>query len=107
SSGSGSSAAIDQSHDLARQQRVGFDQATEQLIANFRAELSDFETRVKAGTADVKVVRQGRGVSGGAGAMDPLLLVLMLGCLGMAARFRLQMTTAIRAWRGTRSSANA
>ena len=89
SSGSGSSAAIDQSHALAKQQRVGFDQATGQLIANFRTELADFETRVRAGTADVKVVRQPRG--GGGGAIDPLLLVFL----------------AALAWRVTRGAATA
>lgn len=78
SSGSDSTSAIDQSHKLAKQQRVGFDQATDKLIANFRTELSDFETRVRAGTADVKVVRQGRG---GGGAFDPVTLTLLLGLL--------------------------
>jgi rhombotail lipoprotein len=83
SSGSKSSAAIDQSHALARQQRVGFDQATEQLIANFRTELADFETRVRAGTADVKVVRQPRasGGGGGGGALDWMMVALLFGCL--------------------------
>ena len=84
SSGSDSTAAIDQSHALAKQQRVGFDQATEQLIANFRIELADFESRVRAGTADVKVVKQARnsGGGGGGGAIDPALLVF-LAALGL------------------------
>jgi rhombotail lipoprotein len=89
-------AAIDQSHQLQKQQRIGFDQATDNLVANFRVELADFETRVRAGTADVKVVRQAR-TTGGGGALDPLLLVLLGGCLAL---------TAIPAWRGKRSSAS-
>jgi rhombotail lipoprotein len=95
SSSAASAAAIDQSHELQKQQRVGFDQATDNLVANFRTELADFETRVRAGTADVKVVRAPR--TGGSGAIDPLLLVLLGGCLAF---------TATRAWRGRRSSAS-
>jgi len=68
--------AIDQPGALRKQQRVGFDQAKDALIANFRTELTDFESRVRAGTADVKVVRQARSGSGGSGALDPVLLAL-------------------------------
>ena len=70
--------AIDQPGALRKQQRVGFDQATDALIANFRTELTDFESRVRAGTADVKVVRQARGGGGGSGALDPALLIFLL-----------------------------
>jgi rhombotail lipoprotein len=76
-------AAIDQPGKLRKQQRVGFDQATDALIANFRTELADFENRVRAGTADVKVVRQAR--SGGGGALDPVVLTLLFACLGIVA----------------------
>ena len=72
--------AIDQPGALRKQQRLGFDQATDALIANFRTELTEFESRVRAGTADVKVVRQARGGSGGSGALDPLLVGLLLAC---------------------------
>ena len=74
--------AIDQPGKLRKQQRLGFDQATTALIANFRTELTDFESRVRAGTADVKVARQPRG--GGGGALDPLLLALLLVSLATA-----------------------
>ncbi len=80
--------AIDQPGALRKQQRVGFDQARDALIANFRTELTDFESRVRAGTADVKVVRQARGGGGGSGAIDPTLLVLLFACLGTAVRLR-------------------
>jgi rhombotail lipoprotein len=75
--------AIDQPGKLRKQQRVGFDQATAALIANFRTELTSFESRVRAGTADVKVVRQARagGSAGGGGALDPVVLTLLFGCL--------------------------
>ena len=62
-------------HSVAQRAR-GFELATEQLITNFSRELTDFEQRVRDGTAPVKVVRQGT-KGGGAGALDPLLLVLM------------------------------
>lgn len=75
--------AIDQPGKLRKQQRVGFEQATSALIANFRTELTDFESRVRAGTADVKVARQPRG-SGGGGALDPLLLAALLVALATA-----------------------
>jgi rhombotail lipoprotein len=98
SSTANSAAAIDQTHELQKQQRVGFDQATDNLIANFRTELTDFETRVRAGTADIKVVKQERSsAGGGGGAIDPGLLLLLAACLAF---------TATRAWRGRRSSAN-
>jgi rhombotail lipoprotein len=93
SSGSGSTTAIEQSHALARQQRLGFDQATAQLIANFRSELADFENRVRAGTTDVKVVRQARdggGGGGGGGAIDWLMLAALLGCLATSLVARLK-----------------
>jgi rhombotail lipoprotein len=87
--------AIDQPGALRKQQRVGFDQATDALIANFRTELTDFESRVRAGTADVKVVRQARGGGGGSGALDPALLVFLLGAVAVVS------ARGVRAWRRT------
>jgi rhombotail lipoprotein len=83
-----------QQHAVAQSAR-GFELATEQLIVNFSRELTDFEQRVRDGTAPVKVVRQST-KSGGAGALDPLLLAVLASCL-----------IAIRGWRGRRSSASA
>lgn len=121
SSAANTVAAIDQPGKLRKQQRVGFDQATDALIANFRTELVDFENRVRAGTADVKVVRQAR--PGGGGALDPVMLVLLLGLLAtvVVARkcfhgrrpFRAAISDVgvspenFRVWRETRSSASA
>ena len=84
--------AIDQPGALRKQQRVGFDQATDALITNFRTELTDFESRVRAGTADVKVVRQARSGGGGSGALDPALLIFLLGAVAAVS------------WRGVRVS---
>jgi rhombotail lipoprotein len=63
-------------HSIAQIKR-GFELATDQLIVNFSRELTDFETRVREGTAPIKVVRQSS-KSGGSGALDPLLLVALL-----------------------------
>jgi rhombotail lipoprotein len=90
-----SAAAIDQGHKLQKQQRVGFDQATEMLIANFRTELADFETRVREGKSDIRFVKASR--PGGGGALDPVLLVGLLAVLSLPG---------VRAWRGRRSSAS-
>jgi rhombotail lipoprotein len=79
--------AIDQPGKLRKQQRVGFDQATDALIANFRTELAAFESRVRAGTADVKVVRQPRG-GGGGGSLDLMLLALLFVCLATTTTVR-------------------
>jgi rhombotail lipoprotein len=87
--------AIDQPGALRKQQRLGFEQATNALIANFRAELTDFEARVRAGTADVKVVRQPRGGNGGSGAIDPLLIVFLFGAVAVVS------ARGAHAWRRT------
>jgi rhombotail lipoprotein len=62
-------------HSVAQSSR-GFEVATEQLIVSFSRELTDFEQRVRDGTAPVKVVRRAA-KSGGSGALDPLLLALL------------------------------
>jgi rhombotail lipoprotein len=78
-------------HSIAQIKR-GFELATDQLIVNFSRELTDFETRVRDGTAPIKVVRQSA-KSGGSGALDPLLLAMLV--------------TVSLWWRGRRSSASA
>jgi len=85
--------AVDAERHADAQSTRGFELATGQLIANFSRELTDFENRVREGTAPVRVVKQGAN-SGGSGALDPLLLVALL-------------ATATLASRGRRSSANA
>jgi rhombotail lipoprotein len=83
----GNVTAVDAEHHSAAQSKRGFELATGQLIANFSRELTDFEQRVRDGTAPVKVVRQGA-KSGGGGALDPLLLALLSGCLALSVRRR-------------------
>jgi rhombotail lipoprotein len=69
----GNVTAVDAERHSVAQSTRGFELATEQLIGNFSRELTDFEARVRAGTAPIKVVRQAA-KSGGSGALDPLLL---------------------------------
>jgi rhombotail lipoprotein len=92
----GNVTAVDSGRHSVAQSVRGFELATEQLIANFSRELTDFEQRVRDGTAPVKVVRQAS-KGGGTGSFDPPMLALLLGCLGL---------TAIRASRGRRSLAS-
>jgi rhombotail lipoprotein len=86
----GNTTAVDAGRHSDAQSSKGFEQATEQLVVNFSRELTDFEQRVRDGTAPVKVVRQ---ASRGGGSLD-LLALALLGVI------------AIRAWRGRRSSAS-
>ena len=87
----GNTTAIDVERHTDAQSSKGFEEATSQLVTNFRRELTDFEQRVRDGTAPVKVVRQAS--TRGGGAVDPWLLA----ALGLIA---------IRASRGRRSSAS-
>lgn len=68
----------------------GLHLAREQLVANFAAELGDFENRVRAGTAPLTVARQG-----GGGSVDLALLAALAGCLALL-RWR-----GVPAWRRT------
>jgi rhombotail lipoprotein len=70
----GRSASVDLNKFEAIRVQQGFEQASQALLVNFDAELKGFETRVREGTAPIKVVRQAK--SGG-GALDPLLLVIL------------------------------
>src|SRR6185295_12261637 len=88
----GNVTAVDAERHAEAQSARGFELATAQLVANFSRELTEFEQRVRDGTAPVKVVRQGA-KNGGSGALDPLLLALL--------------ATAILVSRGRRSSASA
>jgi rhombotail lipoprotein len=76
----GSSTMVDASRDARKASVSGFDEATAELIENFDAALTDFEKDVRAGKANVRVVKRSGG-SGGGGAMgglDAAVLVLLL-----------------------------
>jgi rhombotail lipoprotein len=66
---------------LARKASIsGFDVATAQLIENFDVALANFETDVRAGKANVRVVRRSGGTGGGGalGWLDGGVLMLLL-----------------------------
>jgi len=80
-------AAVSVESNSISQRRQGFELATANLLDNFQTELTAFEARVKEGTAPIRVVRGGDPAGaghGGGGALDPLMLASMLGCLGIA-----------------------
>jgi rhombotail lipoprotein len=73
--------------DLERRQNLqlqkGFQMASDELLRNFATELSDFEQRVRGGTAPIAVRR----TAGGGGALDPwLLLALVCGVFAVSSR---------------------
>jgi rhombotail lipoprotein len=80
STGRGYSTMVDVSRDARKASMSGFDAATAQLIENFDAALTSFEKDVRAGKANVRVVKRSGG-SGGAGAfggLDAAVLALLL-----------------------------
>jgi rhombotail lipoprotein len=97
----GNTTAIDVERHTDAQSTRGFEEATSQLVVNFRRDLADFEQRVRDGTAPVKVVRQTS--KGGGGAMD-LWLLAVLGLLAVWGRT--PSPIGIRVSRGRRSSAS-
>ena len=85
----GNTTLVEAEHHETAQRSRGFELATASLVDNFKRELVDFEARVKAGTAPVKVTRRSSG--GGGGAIDPALLILLAvfslrGVLGLRGR---------------------
>lgn len=90
----GNTTAVEAGQHAATQRARGFELATESLVENFRRELTDFESRVRAGTAPVKVARRPQG---GGGAVDVALIALLA----------FLSWRGVRASRGRRSSASA
>ncbi len=79
SSGHGMSTLVDANRDARKDSVAGFDAATTQLLENFDTALTDFEKDVRAGKANVRVVRRSTAGGGGGGAcafgaLDVLLL---------------------------------
>ena len=78
----GNTTGIDAARHQSAQRTRGFELATDELIGNFKHELTDFETRVREGHAPVKVVQSAS--PGGGGACDPLLLATLAACMALA-----------------------
>jgi rhombotail lipoprotein len=83
----GNTTLIDADRHETAQRSQGFELATANLVDNFKRELTEFEGRVREGTAPMKVTRRSSGGGGGGfgGALDPTLLVFLLGLLGIGA----------------------
>jgi rhombotail lipoprotein len=83
----GNTTLIDAGRHETAQRSKGFELATANLVDNFKRELTEFEGRVREGTAPVKVTRRSSGGGGGGsgGALDPALLVFCLALLGIGA----------------------
>lgn len=77
SSGQGLSTLVGASRDARKASVDGFDLATSQLIENFDVALAGFEKEVRAGKANVRVVRRSGG-GGAIGLVDAAALILLL-----------------------------
>jgi rhombotail lipoprotein len=76
----GASTLIDSDRATRKAGAAGFDQATNQMIGNFDAALTAFESDVHSGKANVRVVQRNEasGKSGGGGSFDCLDLFALL-----------------------------
>jgi rhombotail lipoprotein len=76
----GVSTMVDASRNARKASVSGFDAATGDLIEKFDAALTDFEKDVRAGKANVRVVKRngGGGGAGAFGGLDAAILVLLL-----------------------------
>jgi rhombotail lipoprotein len=90
-SGRGLSTLVDANRDARKDSVAGFDAAATQLIENFDVALTNFEKDVRAGKANVRVVKRSASGGGGAGAYgapDVLALLLLLGAVVILRRSR-------------------
>jgi rhombotail lipoprotein len=88
SSLAGNTTLIEAGHHETAQRTRGFELATASLVDNFKRELTEFEGRVREGSAPVKVTRRasgGGGGGGGGGALDPALLSFLAASLLLGA----------------------
>lgn len=86
----GSSTLIDEARESREAASAAFSAATDQMIANFDAALTQFESDVRAGRANVRVVHKDGGprggATGGAGALQWPWLLLLLPLVALRAR---------------------
>ncbi len=87
----GTVALIDENRGLRESSTEGFSAATQQMIDHFDGALTAFESDVREGKANVKVVsNHGKPTSGGGGSLDWLGLLVLASLAPAAARRRLQ-----------------
>jgi len=89
----GNSTHIDQRRETREASAEGFSAATNQLITNFDSALSKFETDVREGKANVKVVhRESSSHGGGGGALTPFWIAIF-GMIGVVSTVRKYKST--------------
>src|ERR1700677_1609723 len=82
-------ALINENRRLRETATEGFSAATQQMIDHFDSALTVFESDVREGKANVRVVsNRGRQTSGGGGSIDWLVLLFLLPMAASAARRR-------------------
>jgi rhombotail lipoprotein len=85
----GTVALVDENRRLRETSAQAFTAATQQMIDHFDSALTAFESEVRDGTANVKVVsNHGKPTSGGGGSIDWLVLFFLLPMAASAARRR-------------------
>lgn len=80
--GHGKSALVDSPDAVRLSREAGFDAAMENMIGNLDTELTRFESRVKEGSADVKISHR----NGGGGAFGLLEVLLVIGAITVMRR---------------------
>lgn len=74
----GRSTPVNLSEELRSDSLAGFDQATDQMINNLDAQLSNFREKIKENPEQIKVVRSSGYSGGSGGALDLWTLVAMV-----------------------------
>jgi rhombotail lipoprotein len=84
----GTVAWVNESRSLREDATDGFTAATQQMIEHFDTALTAFESDVREGKANVRVVSNQHGSSGGGGSLDGLVLLALLALALAGARTR-------------------
>jgi rhombotail lipoprotein len=92
-----SSTLIDVDRDSRVLRAQSFDLATDQMIEHFDIALNKFESDVRDGKANVRVVRRDGHPAAGGGALQPTAVFALLGVLAMRVRARRQTRRTERA----------
>jgi rhombotail lipoprotein len=86
----GSATPVNLNEELRRDRQKGFEVAASDLKTNLTQQLDEFKTKIKESPAEYQVVRRPeyKGGGGGAGAVEPLMIVGLLALAALAARRR-------------------
>ena len=85
----GSAAPVNVNEELRRDSQKGFEVAATDLKTNLTQQLEEFKTKIKESPAEYQVVRRPEYKGGGgAGAVEPLMVMGLLALAGLAVRRR-------------------